>query len=452
MRINVKYLRTTVRTLLSEGRVEDLQKQFPDINVQLYSQRDPSPTKKYLAWMIKQILAGASKNDLFPTISYFHKNLNRFSVKDINSYKTLRDLENAVKDVSQTRSNKEKRTEIKSSAETLYEDEEQVLVYVGSKESCQLYGSGTKWCITMKDASYYEDYTSSNVVFYFLLRKQPINDSFDKIAFAVKRNKDNAVQEIDIFDAEDIDVTGSRKLVAAVKQFGLVTKVIMSDAPKRPKSLLAKVLDKEATAKEQHEAWDLYSNKQERNLNTLKTLLESFTEQDLLVRIFETIDKNDIEFSQSLANNTSSNQNILHELSLSDDMYTVSFVASNTSTSKETLIKLSKSNMELARRNVASNKSTPIEILDDLSLDKAPAVRKFVAENTSTQSNTLNKLARDKNIFVRNSVAANLRTPAKTLIWMLNDGPDEPNSNVYNVARANLDSRQLDKQIHSSSE
>ena len=47
-----QYLIETVE--LIEGKVDDLAAQNPDIPVRDYAAKDPTPTKKFLVWLVKQ--------------------------------------------------------------------------------------------------------------------------------------------------------------------------------------------------------------------------------------------------------------------------------------------------------------------------------------------------------------------------------------------------------------
>ena len=262
--LSVSQLRSFVKRNLTEGRLEDVQNKFPQLDVDQLARQDPSgPKLKYLSWMAKQLSNNdkAKMEDLVPSVQYFHKNLSRFPSKDINVYKTLKDLENAVKSVSEKKSSKEKRQEDKAGSETIYEDKEVALVYVGTKESCQLYGKGTKWCITMRDASYFEQYTGANVVFYFLLKKQPLGDPLDKVAFAVKRDKENKIleNELELYDAEDNQID-DRLAFAEFPDLEFFIGEIVVDASHKPKGLLAKIKDGESSTEEEQQALELYKN------------------------------------------------------------------------------------------------------------------------------------------------------------------------------------------------
>ena len=109
--ILVEYL----RLFLLEGRRDDLAKKYSGIKNLNFSDvwlSDPSDTKKYVEWMLKQIknnsnqhngVLEAPDNDefyfrLYDAVAYFDANVkkNVFKNKDINSYRTIDDLVNAV--------------------------------------------------------------------------------------------------------------------------------------------------------------------------------------------------------------------------------------------------------------------------------------------------------------------------------------------------------------------
>lgn len=82
----MSYFSSLSKKMIVEGRVEDIQTKYPDLDVKEIAIHDPSPNKKYVAWMCKQLASGVSTNDLYPTVKSFDKNVNRIKNKDINSY------------------------------------------------------------------------------------------------------------------------------------------------------------------------------------------------------------------------------------------------------------------------------------------------------------------------------------------------------------------------------
>ena len=259
--------------------------------------------------MARQRSLGAKTEDLLPTIRYFHRNNIKFEKKDINSYADLRELEDAAKEASETVTSREKRALSKEGSETIWEDEDNVLVFVGTRESCQLYGKGTKWCITMRDASFFEQYTGANVVFYFLLRRFPEGDPFDKVALAVKRDRENRVivGELELFDARDKNVSRGA-LAKRVPGSVVAIKNALADAVRRPKGLIAKINDGEATEEEEREALRLYGKEPE----VMRMIVRKLRSAEVL----RTLSRDeDVELRRDVAANLSTPVEVLRALS-----------------------------------------------------------------------------------------------------------------------------------------
>jgi hypothetical protein len=108
-------------------------------------------------------------------------------------------------------------------------------LYIKNKDASMTYGAGTKWCITMRDAKYFEQYSNENVVFYFLINKNlDQKNSLSKLAFAIQRDKENKILKTEIFDAKDKKI----KIPKGLEKFLEISKL---DAPKRPMGLMSKL-------------------------------------------------------------------------------------------------------------------------------------------------------------------------------------------------------------------
>jgi hypothetical protein len=246
-------LRSFVQKVLLEGRIDDLEARFPDVDVAYLATIDPTPQKKYIEWIVKQINGDSTNHNLQRVknlITLFHKNNQRFQNKDIYSYNTVDELENVVNDVIAKKTSKERRFEKKRGSDTIYEDNEITVVFIGSRESCQIYGAGSKWCITMKDMMYYEHYNAENTVFYFVLRKQPKKDDFDKIALSVERDHDNNVTAVFYYDEKDI-ITDLGEISEHISNIRVINRIIVSDAAVKAKTLYAKLNDGETSRDEE---------------------------------------------------------------------------------------------------------------------------------------------------------------------------------------------------------
>jgi len=227
-------LQEYIKRILSEKKSDDLKIKFPNLSSEI-DELEKSVHPKYLVWCVKQLTQDFSINDLIPTIKFYDKNSSKFQSKDINTYKTLKDLENELKEIG-SKSKTELRKEVKSEgSEKLFEDDQFLLLYIKNKDASVTYGAGTKWCITMRDAKYFEQYSNDNVVFYFLINKNlDQKNSLSKLAFAIYRDKKNKVIETDIFNAKDKQITIPKGLEKFLK-------ISEQDAPKRPMGLISKL-------------------------------------------------------------------------------------------------------------------------------------------------------------------------------------------------------------------
>jgi hypothetical protein len=197
----VKYIKEYIREILIEGKIEKLQQQYPKIDVEYVASKDPSKNNKYLPWMMKQLDLGSDEEKVYSLIAIFHKNVQRLKNKDINSYRSIEDLEAVLSNLG--KSNREKRAEVKAEgAKKIGGNEEYNLYIMLSRQACFQYGSNTKWCITSREDNHFDDYAGKGVLHYFALRKEPIGDSYDKVAIATYPEDEGEVK-IEINDAKN---------------------------------------------------------------------------------------------------------------------------------------------------------------------------------------------------------------------------------------------------------
>jgi len=324
------------------GIVEDLQIKYPKLNIKEISQRDPSHTNKYLKWLVKQLDLGINPNNLYPSIEYFHNNIHKFKEKDINRYDGI-SLEEAIKNLPQQQSKTQEKKQIKTEgAEKIYEDDKCIVLHIKSKQACVSYGAGTKWCITMDNTSYYEEYVSKNVIFYFLIfkNKDP-NDPLAKIALAVHRDEKNSILEVECFDSLDNQINET--------EIGIDNSIklkVSQDAVNRPMGTLAKIMTNKATSEE---------------------ILQYYKENK---------------------NNKDSRQVMTH-------------IVNAQNTPSDVLAELAKNESGHIRGNVAAHKNVSVDTLMELAKDRDWNVRSLVALNPKTPSNTLHQLMEDDNLTVR---------------------------------------------------
>ncbi len=227
-------------------KLSDLQKKFPAFSdkIKFLASKDPSGNQKYLEYGVKVLVSGkALEQEIADVLYLFHKFNPRLQIKDINQYLNfteLRDLLFSIKN-SGAKTTKEKK-EIKfNGAEKKYEDDQVLVLRVKDKAAACFYGANTKWCITMNNESYFEDYDANNFIFYFLLRKDlEQDDPYYKVAISVQRDFDNKIINIEYWDAKDNQISAN-KATNNIKNFQEIFSIIDKDAPMVQKSVLAKL-------------------------------------------------------------------------------------------------------------------------------------------------------------------------------------------------------------------
>lgn len=203
-------LRTFIRVLLTEGRLDDVKAKYPSRTntIESLASADPSGNLKYLSWMATRVIDDLEREaDVVSLIQKFHQLLPRIKYKDINSYKSLEDVRWAVDEVSGP-SETQRRQVAKNDGETIYNDGRFVIVVPHSKEAACHYGMGTKWCISATQSkNYYASYTVRGIGFYFVIdRNSKPPDPLYKVAFAFGLGlpKERQWNSVEIFDAEDV--------------------------------------------------------------------------------------------------------------------------------------------------------------------------------------------------------------------------------------------------------
>jgi hypothetical protein len=190
---------------------------------------DPSSTKKYSEWLIKQMIglgdpstySVADNVNLFiDLIEQFHKlstsitpedidyaesisalvngDKIKLAPKDINKYDSIWELQAVMTAVRRRKIEKEKEQEIKKEVNRIYEDDRFLIVEPMSHGASCYYGANTKWCTTTKDdTKYFDRYTEEGSLYYIIDKKSP-DSVFGKMALLV-RNNDN----LEIYDQKD---------------------------------------------------------------------------------------------------------------------------------------------------------------------------------------------------------------------------------------------------------
>lgn len=214
-------------TLLNEGKKENLISKYGDepiyVDNDLISKiidSDPSSTKKYSEWTIKQVIDfmkindGASLPDVITQITdlintfhdlsltitdkdidlakKLHSGINdtyiKGAPKDIHRYKSYWELQTVLSAMDKKKKDRELEREAIKDTDKLYEDSRFLVVRPYSHDASCYYGANTKWCTASKDnRSYFNRYGDSGVLVY-VIDKQSSDETLGKMAININEN------------------------------------------------------------------------------------------------------------------------------------------------------------------------------------------------------------------------------------------------------------------------
>jgi|LakMenE01Jun11ns_1017448.scaffolds.fasta_scaffold9956127_8 hypothetical protein len=241
--------------IIIEGKLEDLSKKYipqfdkdrgrfiegltPESVIEHLYVSDPSPTKKYFEWMIKQCLdmiAGnfTIGNDIVARmvrdVQIFDENINKIDddfltyneekignttyrylsekpLRDINTY-TFTILRKIISYLEVYNTKNERRRLAKEGATLVYENEKYKVYEIDTYIASCFYGAGSKWCTTDKDSdSHFKSYGTGNKKLLYVISKTKTKETdpiFYKIAINIKYDNN----QITFWDAPDKSFDG----------------------------------------------------------------------------------------------------------------------------------------------------------------------------------------------------------------------------------------------------
>lgn len=178
-----------LKNILLESRKDDFLNKYKDkfSNQQIkdifLKSKDLDNSQKFLIFLGDVI----DPNNFDETIKTTEELIEKFiryqqvlDKKDINQYKTLNDIKDAIN----SHENKVRRQVKKlDGADLVYEDDRfTVVTPLNHKTSCY-YGAGTKWCTSaFNGETHFEEYSSDGKLFYVIDKKGKSSDRFYKVA------------------------------------------------------------------------------------------------------------------------------------------------------------------------------------------------------------------------------------------------------------------------------
>jgi len=210
-------MRSIINEILTEGRVEDakdlIKKHFlvdekdNDYTwmVDYLVDNDPSDNNKYLMWMVKRMIdnnedtTNNTEGALIDLVTDFHdpRVQARVSNKDINYYKDTDALRAAVVIALEDVAESNQKEVITKGTKKIVEDDRWLILHPETKEASCKYGSGTKWCTSMRDSSHYENYTKDGNLYYIIDKSKELGRYYKVALYYTWENDEQW------YDAED---------------------------------------------------------------------------------------------------------------------------------------------------------------------------------------------------------------------------------------------------------
>lgn len=213
--------------ILNEGKKENLISKYGEEPIfkdndfiSTIVDSDPSSTKKYSEWTIKQVIDfmkvndGASLPDVVIQITDLIKNFHDLSLtitdedidfakklhssindtyikgapKDIYRYKSYWELQTVLSAMEKKKKDREQEKEVLKDVDKLYEDSRFLVVRPYSHNASCYYGSNTKWCTASKNnRGYFNRYVDSGILIYVIDKKSNDN-TLGKMAININEN------------------------------------------------------------------------------------------------------------------------------------------------------------------------------------------------------------------------------------------------------------------------
>ena len=159
------------------------------------------PHPKYLEFVLDNMCCGGyglETEQILPLIQNFHRLAERNLIKnkDIyskeyvtpksNNYVNLSNVYAVVEKATEEEIRKDEDKKLKGQRDIVYDGPKwRVVVPKSHKASCA-YGSGTKWCTTSKDGSFFQQYTNDAILFYIIDKSSTTSE--DNVMYKVALN------------------------------------------------------------------------------------------------------------------------------------------------------------------------------------------------------------------------------------------------------------------------
>lgn len=174
-----------------ESRLEDFQSKYGrKFSEEQQKKIIDNVPQKYWDWVGKNFDAINFQSnflDLVNNLRYFDKISSNLPITDINSYKNLEQLVNALQDYAKRA--RRDYTEMEG-GKVVFDDGRFFVVNPQTHDASCHYGKGTKWCTASGSDQQFKQYNEDGKLFYILDRNADSSDPFYKVALLKKFNGD----------------------------------------------------------------------------------------------------------------------------------------------------------------------------------------------------------------------------------------------------------------------
>lgn len=143
--------------------------------VQYVSQNtDPKAIQKLMAWYVAGQFKLEDVHRIKNDLTLFNRVKQQLAVKDLNQYKTLVDLYNALApfENQDVKTKGEQEREIKQSgAKTIINSPDFKVIEILNKEAACYYGKGTKWCTAADENNMFDHYHKQGSIYIITMPK-----------------------------------------------------------------------------------------------------------------------------------------------------------------------------------------------------------------------------------------------------------------------------------------
>jgi hypothetical protein len=163
---------------------------------------DPTKNKEYTQWIVNKYRQKNFRQEDHPrikeAISNFHKHKSKLEHKDINKYKSISDIEDAVEPhLEEAVSKKEEKRQVKSEGADLIHSGSGVTIHhIKTKDAACAYGAGTKWCTSGEKNNMFDSYNKTGPI--HVIQHQGRKYQFHNKSEQLMDEKDNEVKLSDV--------------------------------------------------------------------------------------------------------------------------------------------------------------------------------------------------------------------------------------------------------------